>query len=58
MVEGTQYKKSGVVSIHCYDGFVTGIKFMPFGYTGRESHDISEVPVGIIQGKPDWPPKG
>lgn len=50
LVNGSQYKKEGVISIHCYEGFVTGLKFLPFGYTGRESHDRDIIPVGVVQG--------
>lgn len=50
LVHGSQYKKSGVVSIHCYDGFITGITHRPFGYTGMESRDRDLVPVGVVQG--------
>jgi hypothetical protein len=48
--EGSQYKKQGVISIHPYEGFVTGIKMMPFGFSGRESHDRDIIPVGVVQG--------
>lgn len=50
LVNGSQYKKEGVVSVHCYEGFVTGIKFMPFGFSGREAHDRDIIPVGVVQG--------
>jgi hypothetical protein len=50
LVHGSQYKKQGVVSIHCYDGFITGLKNMPFGFSGRESHDVTEFPVGVVMG--------
>jgi hypothetical protein len=23
---------------------------MPFGFTGRETHDIKEIPVGVVMG--------
>lgn len=50
LVHGTQYKKEGVIRIHPYNGFVTGIAFYPLGYTGRESRDKDIIPVGIVQG--------
>lgn len=49
-VKGTQYKKEGVIRIHPYEGIVTGLRFYPLGYTGRESKDRDIVPVGVIQG--------
>ena len=50
LTEGSQYKKQGVISVHPYEGFITGIKYMPFGYTGREAHDRDIIPVGVVQG--------
>lgn len=50
LVHGSQYKKTGVISVHPFEGFITGIKFMPFGFTGTESHDRDIIPVGIVQG--------
>jgi hypothetical protein len=49
-VHGSQYKKEGVISIHPYEGIVTGLREYPLGYTGRETKDVRVVPVGIVQG--------
>ena len=58
LVEGSQYKKAGIVRVHPFEGFITGIKHLPFGYTGRESTDrVDIVPVGVVQGNiktTDW----
>ena len=51
LVHGTQYKKEGVVSIHPYEGIVTGITFRPLGYTGMESRDKVIIPVAVVEGK-------
>lgn len=50
LVHGTKYKKEGVISLHPYEGIVTGFKLMPLGYSGRESHDKDIIPVGVMQG--------
>jgi hypothetical protein len=50
-VQGSQYKKEGIISLHPYDGFVTGLEFRPLGYSGRESRDRDIIPVGIVEGK-------
>ncbi len=49
-VHGTKYEKEGVIRIHPYEGFVTGIAFYPLGYTGKESRDRDIIPVGVVQG--------
>ena len=50
LVSGSQYKKTGVISIHPHDGFITGIKSMTFGYDGTQSHNKDIVPVGVVMG--------
>ncbi|MEK6878153.1 MAG: hypothetical protein AABY22_01020 [Nanoarchaeota archaeon] len=48
-VHGSQYKKEGVVSVHPYDGTITGMSYMPLGYTGRERTTVTKiVPVGVM----------
>lgn len=48
-VHGTSFKKEGVVSIHPYDGTITGMSWMPLGYTGREKTTVTKiVPVGVM----------
>jgi len=50
LVHGSQYKKEGVISIHPYNGRVTGLEFRPLGYSGRESKDRDIIPVNVVQG--------
>lgn len=48
-VNGTSFKKDGVLSIHPYDGTITGMSWMPLGYTGREKTTVTKiVPVGVM----------
>jgi hypothetical protein len=58
LIQGSQYKKAGIIRIHPFEGFVCGIKHLPFGYTGRETTDkVDIVPVGVVQGNvktSDW----
>lgn len=49
-VYGSNYKREGVIRIHPYEGFVTGISWMPLGYSGKESRDRDIIPVGVVQG--------
>lgn len=50
LVYGTQYIRNGFVSIHCYEGFVTGIFFTPFGFSPKDSPNVKIIPVGVVQG--------
>lgn len=50
LVKGSQYKKEGVISLHPFEGIITGFDWRPLGYTGRESRDRDIVPVGIVEG--------
>ena len=49
-VQGSQYKKDGVIRIHPYTGIILGIIDMPLGYTGKEKRDKEIIPVGIVMG--------
>lgn len=49
-VHGSEYKKEGVIYIHPYDGIVTGINWLPTGYSGTETKDIKVVPVSVVAG--------
>ena len=48
-VHGSQFKKEGVISIHPYDGTITGMQWMNLGYTGNELTTHTKIiPVGVI----------
>lgn len=50
LIQGSQFKKEGVISIHPYKGIVIGIEGAPMGWDARESRDVKIVPVGVIMG--------
>jgi len=48
-VNGTNYKKEGVIKIHPYDGTIMGMLILPLGYSGRElTTNVKLVPVGVM----------
>lgn len=51
-VHGSNYNRDGVISIHPFEGIVTGISWRPLGYTGLESRDKDIVPVFSVGNKP------
>lgn len=50
MVHGKKYIREGVISVHPYSGSITGVRFMPTGYTGNENPDVRVVPMGVVMG--------
>jgi hypothetical protein len=51
LVAGTMYKKTGFISIHPYEGFITGLFYTPFGFSPKDSKNERIIPVGVFQGK-------
>ena len=45
------YIKTGVIGIQPYNGTILGIRWEKFGYTGKETKDITIVPVETIKRK-------
>lgn len=43
------YIKRGVMGIHPYNGTILGIRWEPFGYSGKETKDRTIVPAGVIE---------
>ena len=43
------YTKKGVVGVHPFSGIILGIRFEPFGYTGKETKDRVIIPVSVLE---------
>jgi len=49
LIHGSKYSKEGVITLNPYTGEVTGICWMPFGYSGTEKATrVKIVPVGVL----------
>ena len=42
------YKKTGVISIHPYNGQILGIRWESLGYSGKGTKDRIIIPVGLV----------